>query len=702
MTFRRLATKWRTSRRVDVAVAAGLFVVAATLAMIYCASWGGDPLFWRNTTFMQAIMWVCGHGYENPMVSDVPGLAEFLDGQTDCFDCEQIPDDVRVIPHDTSGMTFDEIDRYHPQAQFPGFLPWQRYHLYLVWAALLCWSVLGVSWSALLPLAGVLYGATVATSYGLFRLGMHRGVALFCSIMLLISPVHLQMVPHIRDYSKAPFFLGTLLLAAYLIKKRRKWSTTLLSAAACGLILGLGIGFRTDVAIAMPLLVALLALFWPGALRATWLKRATAVGLLLAALVLTGLPILIEVFREAGHFCHVALLGLLRYCDYRLGVDARLYHLGNPYTDFYVANLVQSYVHRLHGVMPESHVMMPPYHEATQRYFAEYVWVFPGDLVFRAYTAVLRILDELRSTPGEPWPVGWRESALAPMFQVREFIAQIFLRGGRYAAGLAIVLLAAKRFRWGAAALLVVLYFAGYTAIQFNLRHTFHLEFISWWAAGFLVQQFISAAIRIRRPETRQQTIDSLLPWGRLGRRSWLRAGALSVAAVIGLSALLMGARAWQHRQVGQLVEAVANSEMEPPEVAGPVAVDGGARYEFARFEVPAEGALPTEYAYLAVECSGAPGETPITFRYLAENTEHFDYTRTVPVPLTNEGSTWLFFPLYYHEDARFVGAEIPDNLTPTIKGFYEVTGADNIPLWLTLRLPPNWADLPRYQSHIR
>ena len=218
------------------AFAAGvLFVAAAVTGMVYQASWGGHPQFWQNTTFTQGLMWVCGHGYVNPMVPDVPGLAAFLDSGTDCFDCGAIPEGVRVLPADVSGMTFEEVDAYHPQAQFPGFLAWQRYHLYLVWAVALCWWVFGVCWSSLTPLAGVLYGASVASAYGVFRAGMGRRLAVAAALLFMVSPLHLEMLPHLRDYSKAPFLVCALMLLAWLVRRGRGWRVTLGLAALGGL-----------------------------------------------------------------------------------------------------------------------------------------------------------------------------------------------------------------------------------------------------------------------------------------------------------------------------------------------------------------------------------------------------------------------------------------------------------------------------------
>jgi hypothetical protein len=686
----------------EVRILPPLFAASALIAMVYTATWGGTPQFWQNTTFTQGLMWVCGHGFENPRVSQIPGLEDFLDSRTDCFDCGAIPKDVDILPHDTSGMTFEEIDAYHPQPQFPSVLPWQRYHLYLVLAVTGCWYLFGVCWSALTPLCGLLYGLTVAASYGLFRLAMRRGLAVFFAIVVMTSPLHLQMVPHLRDYAKAPFVLLCLFLMGCLIKlPLGRWGVVLLSML-CGAIAGLGIGFRTDVGIVVPAFVIVALAFLPGSFWKTLPRRFAAVALFFGVFVLTGYPILVEVFRESGHFCHVALLGLLDYCDERLGVGAVLYQLGGPYSDFYVANVVQSYVQRTHGFMPPTHVMMPEYHAATQLFLAEYIRTFPGDFVFRAYASVLRVLDELHINPQHPYPMGITNHFLERLFDLRAAVVDRALAGGRYFAAAALILLACRNLRFALGTFFLLLYFGGYPAIQFNTRHAFYLEFMSMWAAGFLIQQMWFG---LRRAASHRPQV-----WmaGGLGgaREQALRGLTFLVVACLGLTLPLAATWGYQRHTVGRLLERVTGHPLDPvpwQPAADPAQPGLLLTPDLGRLDTltPKEATLPVQSEYVAVELKGGADAVPVTFCYQAEDKEHFDYTRTVIAP-PGAGPVRLYFPLYYSPESRFTGLRIPPAQQDRLLGLYLVRNASDIPLWMTLTLPPDWRALPRHQGFTR
>lgn len=701
----RIRTGWRRLCRRpgarEALAAAALFALAAVTGMVYQASWGGHPLFWQNTTFTQGLMWVCGRGYVNPMVAEVPGLAEFLDSQTDCFDCAAIPAHVRVLPPDTTNMSFEEIDAYHPQPNFPGFIPLQRYHLYLVWAVTLCWWVFGVCWSALTPLAGLLYGASVASAYGLFRAGMRRWLAVPAALLLMVSPLHLQLLPHLRDYSKAPFILFTLMLLAWLVRRRMGFWPTLGLAALGGAAAGVGMGFRTDTGIVVPAFVAVLLFFLPGRPRATWPQRLLGPVVFVGAFCATGWPIILAAFEDAGHFAHVALLGYLPYCSARLGVDAPLYSLGGPYSDYFIANVVQGFVQRLGQEMPPTQVMMPAYHEAANQYLAAYVHAFPADVLLRAYTAVLRVLDELHANPAAPWPAGITNEFLRTLFNWRAAVVDTALAGGRYAAALALTLLAARRLRWAFAGLFLLLFFTGYPSLQFNTRHVFHMAFLNLWILGFLACAAVWVSAYLWR--ARAEGLDR-----RAFQRGAVRVAVFWAITVAGLWAPLQGLRWYQDTRVKMLAEEMLACEREPLTLAMQAGADGGLHAALPAFDRLQEDtgpdAPPVRCEMLALELRHTDVPLPITFLYTAENREHYDYTWTVTAPPRDAGAppAWVFVPVYMNADNRFVGLRMPNLDMPSTCTAYRVSGGQDIPLWLAWVLPPGWRETAGYQRLTR
>lgn len=697
------------SWRADAWRAGGIFVLGAVVAMVYAATWGGKPQFWQDTTFMQGLAWVCGQGWENLHVDDVPGLAAFLAHESDAFDCAAIPPDARVLPRDVSGMPWAEIDAYHPEPQFSGFLAWQRYHLYLVLAVTGLWWLFGVSWSALLPLSGLLYGASCALAYGVFRLGMNRAFATAGALLVLSSPLHLQMAPHLRDYAKAPFTLAAVLLLGLLLRGAGGPRAGLLWCALCGAVAGVGIGFRTDTAVVIPAALVVALLFQAGGLRATWRLRLSGAGALLAAFAITGFPILVETAKESGHFCHVALLGFLAYCDQRLGVAAPLYDLGDPFSDFYLLSVVQAYQHRVDGTMPPSWVMMPPYHEATVGFFRHYVWTFPADVVFRAWTAVLRVLDEMRPDPAAPWPRNITNPALQGVFSLRAWGLDLVPGGGRHHAFAALVCLAAVAPRKALGAAFLLLWFAGYPSIQFNLRHAFHVEIFAIWVLLFPAFALWRGGVALRAAERFGPGGARVLPAAWPGHTARVAVVLAVLAAAYALP--LAGLRAWQGAQVGALARATATAERVPLDTAARPLGGGWTRLAIpavSDFAAPPAGqaGLPSHYRLLAVDV--APGATSgpvrLRFAYFAENREHWDFTREIAVPTdpAQDGPTTLYFPLHSSPENQFLGIDVPNAEVSRIAGVAQVTGADALPLWMTWRLPPDWEALPRHQVRTR
>ena len=111
----------------------------------------------------------------------------------------------------------------------------------------------------------------------------------------------------------------------------------------------------------------------------------------------------------------------------------------------------------------------------------------------------------------------------------------------------AIVLATAQSARLGLFLLFFVLYFGGIPATQFDARHFFHLEFITWWAMGFLLQ---SAATQVRASMRRQRawpTVPSL-GFARGCRVGGMRRGARADA--VGGTRLSAGGRPVAARQL--------------------------------------------------------------------------------------------------------------------------------------------------------
>ena len=92
----------------------------------------------------------------------IAAMTAFLSQQTDRFVCSAIPRDARLGTEDL----------------------YQGAWRYLIVVVGTAWRVLGISWSGMGPLFGVLFAATIAAAYGIFRLGMGRSIAPLLSPLL--------------------------------------------------------------------------------------------------------------------------------------------------------------------------------------------------------------------------------------------------------------------------------------------------------------------------------------------------------------------------------------------------------------------------------------------------------------------------------------------------------------------------------------
>ena len=143
----------------DCAIALLLFTGAAIWG---AAHWkhstaAGQPFYYQYY-FEPAVMIAFGMGFVVAQ-PQVPAMVEFLWRRADRFSCDAILPGTKL---GTDGLF---------QA------PWR----YLMFAVGYSWRLLGVSWSGLGPLFGVLFGATIAAAYAIVRLGAGPLLALLCA-----------------------------------------------------------------------------------------------------------------------------------------------------------------------------------------------------------------------------------------------------------------------------------------------------------------------------------------------------------------------------------------------------------------------------------------------------------------------------------------------------------------------------------------
>lgn len=674
----------RPGFRRELFMAALLFIIAGSVGMAYVANWPGTPSFCQDV-FGPSVLFASDRGYANPDLSECPQLDTFLHPPMHTWR----PPEMDVLP---SGALPDHITT-------KPFDALQRREMYLLVAAGLTWRAMGlVAWSALVPLYGLLYGASAVALYGLFRLGMGYWLSACATLFLVVSPIQLQNLVRLRDYSKAPFMLAAILLIALLVHKPVSFRRTLGYSLACGVAVGLGLGFRFDVFICNGAFIAAALFLFPGKGLRNFAVRVAAITLFLAAEAAVSWPVLKEL-RTHGDKCHPALMGLAQLYDDRLGVDSD-YRLVHRFLDTEPIAVVHAFAARLEETPYPVKIETPEYERLGDRFYAVVLKTFPADFVIRAYAAVLRILDELRAGSSNAVPRGVEHAVLAKLFFVRAFLVETALSHSRYVALLALLLIAARNLRLALAAAFLLAFFCGYPANQFASRNYFHLEFVSIWAAGFVAAQGLALLDALRQRDSRTR-LTRMAASRDFQMRTFGRVAVFAAVVIVGLAALLWPLRWYQSGRIASILGAYDSADWEslptethPAEdgrihVASPALAHLGARPS-------APNALEFRYEFLTAEFDTAAATEDFSIRAVYDANiwdSKLDWEMRVPRVAASgkPGIVRVTFPAYYlsglvADDAwtAFEGIALPPQALPAFRGLYRAVHPDRFDVLLT------------------
>ena len=166
---------------------------------------------------------------------------------------------------------------------------------------------------------------------------------------LTVSAVHLQNLPHLRDYAKAPFSLVLFGLLGLLVARAMTARRLLVVAAAYGTTLGIGYGFRTDFLIDIPLFPVVVLAFLPGRLLENLPGKFAAIAVFGVTFAAVAWPILTTVQQRGGCQWHAVLLGLTDGPTDALMVSRAPYAFGHDFSDDSVYAAAIAYAARAAG-----------------------------------------------------------------------------------------------------------------------------------------------------------------------------------------------------------------------------------------------------------------------------------------------------------------------------------------------------------------
>lgn len=620
----------------------------------YVQHWrdAGRPQVFYQQYFEPALTIACGRGFESAMTLPPP-VAAFVTLQTDRFDCTQLPPDPQLKPDDAV---------------------YQYAWFYLMWMVGLFWKVFGVSWSGLVPLFGSLFALVIVLAYAIFRLAVPPWAALPAAAALSISMLHLQNLPHLRDYAKAPFVLALFLLMFLIVKHAATPRRLLGLSAIYGLVLGIGYGFRTDLLANILPFIVTVAAFVPGFRIRDLTVKAASLILAAAIFVSVAWPVITYVRKQGGCQWHVVLLGLEYNFNDNLGVTPSYYQWITRYTDEYLLTSVNSFLVRAEAARPVP-FCTPDYDAASGKYLATIATTFPADMLTRAYAAILRVTD----LPFHLWGVS--PDSTLERSRIGHLLVNV-VGTARLAVVLMLLALGAMSWRIGLFAAFVVLYVASYPMLQFAHRHFFHLEFMGWWALAFVfaytVRTMLWAASKGERP------------WPAPPAEMLRRGAAFAAVAIVAVLTPMPIVRAYHDRSVTALTDTI----MQAPRV--PVVLAPGETASQVRVDTGEAGADPTQTVYLdvQVDLAACPDGVPLAVLYDKSNPFEDFSIALQPQPRGVVVERYLT-PVF----RGFQGLSTGTTPASCLRSIERLASVKGVPLLPTYTLPVNWRQMPPHQQ---
>ena len=636
--------------------------------------WHGPASSLTNELYIPAAAMAAGRGFVNIIPESVPGFRAFLDFQQPSIDPELIRSAGREQP----------LHSY------------QEYHRYLVTAVGWVWCLFGVSWESIKILIVLLFLLSLWAVYGVSRLAMGVAAAMVVALGFAFTGTVAVALPLLRDFSKAPFILGTILLLGWVVRRPRGGRWVAVFAFLAGLLLGVGVGFRRDAMVVMPfaVLVFLLAPVAANRIARRCAVRLAAVAVLGAAFCLSGWPILRSFYNYGTLAAHDTIMGFASNADREMSLEPASYEKLYLLDDLYCSMLAYDAGRR--GVTGDADAYRQHYTEPTyddvlkKRYVMAVAMQFPADMIVRGYAAALRIL-------GGIWGAGFApDPPPAGRFSPRVFFydhAGLLYRAVPYGAWFALVALvcvSAVNWRLATAMLAFVLFFGGYTSGQFAFRHAFHLEFAPFFFGALLADQSVRHMARLVRGRCWGKVKS--IPFSAAGRGA-LRSAAWLMCMLALLHVPVRAAAALQRAHVNKMTEQVRQAEKEPvghrespwddrvlltPEVSDDCAncQNDGLLVDFRTT------------VYTAVFDAGP--ETP-DVQVCYESSEFSHPARLAMGPGPACGVTYCF-PVFETTTCtgwiRFAGLAVPRDQAVRFKGFQRVRHPEALGLLVNLTLP--------------
>jgi hypothetical protein len=618
-----------------------LVLCTVAYGISHLKNWQGPASSLTNDLFIPAVMMNAGHGFTNLDADDIPRLRDFLDFKQPSFSLDDIPEKpITITLH-----------------------PYQEFHRYLIYSVAAVWYCCGVNWDAVVLLLVLLFLISTVLVYAISRQAANPVSSLLATLAFASSAAVVWSLPILRDFAKVPFILGLFLIMGWLIRDRLSYKRYYILSLTAGLIMGVGVGFRRDILVFVPLMLAMLAIVRFHTHSLSLPRRGIALLITLLSLFLAGLPVHLSLHREGSLAAHDTLMGFATYSDKELGLITpasyeKHYLLNDLYCTMKAYDAAKRGVTFPPGAYEEG--WSDPHFDVKMKnaYLRKLIWTFPADVLSRAYASVVRI-----NTAFPPRP---------------DSLLRSIEKYGFYFLFITFMLLAGKNPRIAFLLLIVLCFSCGITSLQFGVRHTVHLAFLPYFFAAFVLE-FLLRGLRWFFLDGEDRTTRKKLKSLCIGARR-----ALLWMLMVALAFLLpwKGAQALQRRQLAPLVKHYEDARSRPLRYTTRE-WDGRILFiplDYSPGEEPTGPHLIDHISsrLFEIRLANLPDNPDIQLVYEAEK-EYWDFSAPLScqlAPAAQASPQRYFFPVHESffpgDTSHFIGISLPGNQHHCFMGFYE------------------------------
>jgi len=626
-----------------------------------------------NPYFGAAVTYAFGEGLKNPEVPPNSKLAGFLN-------------------HSNPGtLKYDDV--MHPIPGGP-MVPFQENHRYLMVLVGFFWRLFGVSWAALGPLVGIMAAVSALCVYGILRTRARPLIAACGAAALLASPTYLGLMHYIRDYAKTPVFFMAFYLMSILLTRTLSSSRLLLMGVAFGVVIGIGGGIRLDLEVIWVVVPFLYLFFLPTGVRRMSLARLGSLAVAVAVFIGMSAP---AARNPHNLTSHLLIMGLLKYNQDSMGVGGAPYIWYNEslMTDSYVNQVIQDQNRRMAGKRIDVNYGSLDYDRAGKALVANIVRNFPADFVTRFLAASVTTIRDA------PWLI---VGALPTMYDISNTYIQrlqpsqralrlFWNQYGPWLVFLALMVLSWHSLRLALATTGLLLFFTGYSALQFQPRHFWHLGLVFVCVVAFLAEETLRGVqIVFGGTATLRSALGQLLNAQRAKR-----AVCYVLTVVVGLVSTLGAARLYQSYNVKALYAKYRTASLMPIPITSIDEAVGGTRTIHATPAPIADDSdigARYDFSYIAVQFEGS-GPLPTSFNLLNNNFSPIS-VQGVAGGVTN-GPATVYLPWF--RGARNIDIEIRGGDPAGKVSIYSIVNRDEFPIPMLLVLPKDSTSLATHAA---